>query len=128
MNRMRNPPAVAPPGGRYSHAVEVPANARLLYISGQIGAAADGAVPSGIVAQTENCWRNILAILADAGMGIADLVKVTIFLTREADIAAYRDARDRIIGDARPASTLVVCSRLVRPEWLVEVEAVAAKG
>jgi enamine deaminase RidA (YjgF/YER057c/UK114 family) len=128
MNRMRNPAAVAPPGGRYSHAVEVPANARLLYISGQIGAAADGAVPSGIVAQTENCWRNILAILADAGMGIADLVKVTIFLTREEDIAAYRDARDRIIGDARPASTLVVCSRLVRPEWLVEVEAVAAKG
>jgi enamine deaminase RidA (YjgF/YER057c/UK114 family) len=128
MNRMRNPAAVAPPGGRYSHAVEVPANARLLYISGQIGAATDGAVPSGIVAQTENCWRNILAILADAGMGIADLVKVTIFLTREEDIAAYRDARDRIIGDARPASTLVVCSRLVRPEWLVEVEAVAAKG
>jgi len=128
MNRMRNPAAVAPPGGRYSHAVEVPASARLLYISGQIGAAADGAVPSGIVAQTENCWRNILAILADAGMGIADLVKVTIFLTREEDIAAYRDARDRVIGDARPASTLVVCSRLVRPEWLVEVEAVAAKG
>jgi enamine deaminase RidA (YjgF/YER057c/UK114 family) len=128
MNRMRNPAAVAPPGGRYSHAVEVPASARLLYISGQIGAAADGAVPSGIVAQTENCWRNILAILADAGMGIADLVKVTIFLTREEDIAAYREARDRIIGDARPASTLVVCSRLVRPEWLVEVEAVAAKG
>lgn len=128
MNRMRNPAAVAPPGGRYSHAVEVPASARLLYISGQIGAAADGAVPSGIVAQTENCWRNILAILADAGMGIADLVKVTIFLTREEDIAAYREARDRIVGDARPASTLVVCSRLVRPEWLVEVEAVAAKG
>ena len=128
MNRMRNPAAVAPPGGRYTHAIEVPASARLLYISGQIGAAADGAVPSGIVAQTENCWRNILAILADAGMGIADLVKVTIFLTREEDIAAYREARDRIIGDARPASTLVVCSRLVRPEWLVEVEAVAAKG
>ncbi|HZS81551.1 MAG TPA: RidA family protein [Stellaceae bacterium] len=128
MNRTRNAAAVAAPSGRYSHAVEVPPNARWLYISGQIGTAPDGSVPTGIVAQTENCWRNIKAILADAGMDVGDIVKVTIFLTREEDIAAYREARDRIIGEARPASTLVVVSRLVRPEWLVEVEAVAAKA
>ncbi len=128
MNRTRNAAAVAAPSGRYSHSVEVPPNARWLYISGQIGTAPDGSVPTGIVAQTENCWRNIKAILADAGMDVGDIVKVTIFLTREEDIAAYREARDRIIGEARPASTLVVVSRLVRPEWLVEVEAVAAKA
>ncbi len=128
MNRIHNPKTVAPPGGRYSHAIEVPPSARWLHISGQIGTAPDGTVPAGIAAQVENVWRNLTAILADAGMGIADLVKVTVFLTRDQDIAAYREARDRIIGDTRPASTLVVISRLVRPDLLVEVEAVAAKA
>jgi 2-iminobutanoate/2-iminopropanoate deaminase len=128
MNTIRNPAEVAPPAGRYSHAIEVPPGARLLYISGQVGTAPDGRVPPDLPGQTENCWRNIRAILADAGMSIGDLVKVTIFLTRAEDIGPYREARDRIIGEARPASTLVVVSRLVRPEWLVEIEAVAARA
>src|SRR5690242_3430005 len=128
MNVKRNTATVAPPGGRYTHAIEVPPNARWLCISGQIGTAPDGSVPSDFGAQVENCWKNLLAILADAGMGLDDLVKVTVFLTRHENVAAYREARDRIIGDARPASTLVVVSSLVRPEWLCEIEAVAAKA
>jgi 2-iminobutanoate/2-iminopropanoate deaminase len=128
MNVKRNPVTVAPPGGRYTHAIEVPPNARWLHISGQVGTAPDGTVPKEFGAQVENCWKNLLAILADAGMGLDDLVKVTIFLTRHENVAGYREARDRIIGDARPASTLVVISSLVRPEWLCEIEAVAAKA
>lgn len=128
MNVQRNPSSVAPPGGRYTHAIEVPPNARWLHISGQVGTAPDGTVPAEFGAQVENCWRNILAILADAGMGIEDLVKVTVFLTRHENVGPYREARDRIIGDARPASTLVVVTSLVRPEWLCEIEAVAAKA
>jgi 2-iminobutanoate/2-iminopropanoate deaminase len=128
MNKIHNPAKVAPPGGRYSHGVEVPANARWLHISGQVGTAPDGSVPKDVTAQVENCWRNIGAILADAGMGFADIVKGSVFLTSGDDIAAYREARDRIVGDHRPASTLVVVTRLVRPEWLVEIEAVAAKA
>jgi 2-iminobutanoate/2-iminopropanoate deaminase len=123
----RNPETVAPPSGQYTHAIEVPANARTLYVSGQIGAAQDGSVPAEFGPQVENCWRNIRAILADAGMGIEDLVKVTVFLTRAENIPRYREARDRIMGAARPASTLVVVSSLVRPEWLCEIEAVAAR-
>jgi enamine deaminase RidA (YjgF/YER057c/UK114 family) len=128
VNVKRNPAKVAPPDGRYTHAIEVPAGARWLHVSGQIGTAPDGAVPSGFDAQVENCWRNLLAILADAEMGLDDLVKVTVFLTRHENVAAYREARDRVIGDARPASTLVVVTSLVRPEWLCEIEAVAAKS
>lgn len=127
MNIKRNPSKIAPPSGRYAHSVEVPANARWLHISGQIGAAPDGSVPAEIGPQVENCWRNLLAILADANMSIDDVVKVTVFLTRAENIPAYREARDRVMGDARPASTLVVVSQLVRPEWLCEVEAIAAK-
>jgi 2-iminobutanoate/2-iminopropanoate deaminase len=128
MNRPYNPTAIAPPLGRYSHAIEVPPNARWLFLSGQVGTAPDGTVPADIGSQVENCWRNILAILAEARMAIGDVVKVTVLLTREQDIAVYREARDRIIGDARPASTLMVVSRLASPALLVEVEATAAKA
>ena len=61
-------------------------------------------------------------------MSLADVVKITVFLTGEDDIAGFRAARDRMIGEALPASTLVVVSRLVRPEWRVEIEALAAKA
>lgn len=128
MNTRHNPQAIAPPAGKYTHGIASPAGACWLHISGQIGNAADGSVPPELESQVENCWTNVRAILADAGMGMDDLVKVTVFLTKAEHIVAYRAARDRILGDARPASTLVVVSALVRPEWLCEVEAIAAKG
>ena len=128
MNRKLNPSSIAPPGGHYTHAIEVPPGARWLVVSGQVGVAPDGSTPEDIGGQTENCFRNIAAILADAGMSLADVVKITVFLTREDDIAGFRAARDRMIVEARPASTLVVVSQLVRPEWRVEIEALAAKA
>jgi 2-iminobutanoate/2-iminopropanoate deaminase len=128
MNKKHNPTTIAAPVGAYTHGIEVPAGARWLAVSGQIGAARDGSVPAGIEAQAENAWRNIKAILEDAGMGLGDIVKVTIFLTRAENIPAYRAARDRVMGDARPASTLVVISSLVKPELLVEIEAWAARA
>jgi enamine deaminase RidA (YjgF/YER057c/UK114 family) len=63
-----SPQNVAEPFGPYSHAVEVPEGSRLLYISGEVGVLTHGTVPDGIEAQAEACWRNIIAILADAGM------------------------------------------------------------
>jgi 2-iminobutanoate/2-iminopropanoate deaminase len=128
MNRKYNPSTIAPPAGRYTHGIEVPAGARWLHVSGQVGRAPDGSTPNTIGGQTENCFRNISAILAEAGMSFADVVKVTVLLTRDSDIAGFREARDRVIGDARPASTLLVVSRLAQPEWLVEIEAIAAKS
>jgi 2-iminobutanoate/2-iminopropanoate deaminase len=128
MNVKRNPGTIAPPAGLYTHGIEVPPDSRWLAISGQVGTGSDGKVPAEFDRQVENVWRNIMAILQDAGMGLEDVVKVTVFLTRASDIPAYRAVRDRITGDARPASTLVVVSSLVRPEWLVEVEAWAARS
>ena len=77
MNIRHTPGSVAAPFGPYSHAVEVPEGSRLLYISGEVGVLPDGTVPNGIEAQAEACWRNIIAILADAGMTVGDLVKIT---------------------------------------------------
>lgn len=123
-----NPSTVAAPTGPFSHGVETPPNARWLHISGQIGIAPDGKVPAEFEAQAEQCWRNIKAVLAAAGMGVENLVKCTHFLTRAEDVATYGKVRARQLGEARPASTLLVISALARPGLLVEVEAVAAKA
>src|ERR1700726_5040401 len=102
MNIGRTPASVAAPFRPYSHAVEVPEGSRLLYISGEGGVRPDGTVPEGIEAQAEACWRNIIAILADAGMDVGDLVKITTYLVRPEDIAAAGAARAKHFGDARP--------------------------
>lgn len=126
--KIYNPAAVAKPVGPYSHGVEVPDTARWLHIAGQIGIAADGSLAPDLEGQADQCWRNIKAILAEAGMGIEHLVKVTHFLTRAENVAAYGAVRARHLGEARPASTLLVVHALARPDLLVEVEAVAAKA
>ena len=112
----------------YSHGIEVPPNARWLYISGQVGADRDGKPHEGVEAQTRQALENIKAILASAGMSLADVVKMTSYLIDEKDIDAFRKARLQQLGDHRPASTLVVARRLAQPAWLVEIEAVAAKA
>ena len=126
MNIRHTPGTVAAPFGPYSHAVEVPEGSRLLYISGEVGVLPDGTVPEGIEAQAEACWRNITAILADAGMGVGDLVKITTYLVRPEDVAAAGAARAKHFGDARPGSATIIVKALVAPQWLIEIEAVAA--
>lgn len=123
-----SPATVAAPSGPYSHAVEIPASARVLHLSGQVGVAPDGTVPADFEGQAAQCWKNIKAILAAAGMGVEDLVKCTHFITNADNVAAYGRVRARELGEARPASTLLVISALARPNLLVEVEAIAAKG
>lgn len=125
--KIHNPNTVAAPGGPYSHGIESAPNARWLHVAGQIGIAADGSTPTDFENQADQCWRNVKAVLAAAGMSVENLVKVTHFLTRKEDVAAYGKIRARHLGDARPASTLLVISALARPGLLVEVEAIAAK-
>ena len=126
MNIQHTPHTVAAPFGPYSHAVEVPEGSRLLYISGEVGVLPDGTVPEGIEAQAEACWRNLIAILADAGMEVGDLVKITTYLVRPEDVAAAGAARAKHFGAARPGSATIIVKALVAPQWLIEIEAVAA--
>ena len=106
----------------------MPPGARWLHVAGQTGVRPDGSVPSTIEEQTEVVWQNILAVLADAGMGIGDVVKITSFLTRHEHFPRFAQVRAKFLGSHRPASTLLVISSLARPEFLVEVEAIAAKA
>jgi 2-iminobutanoate/2-iminopropanoate deaminase len=113
--------------GRYSDSVEVSGNVRWLYTSGTPGLGIDGTLPSDVAGQAEIAWQHIVTMLAMAGMTVQDLVKVTQYLLRPGDIPAYVSVRSRFLGDARPASMLLVVPQLVKPEYLLEVEAVAAK-
>jgi 2-iminobutanoate/2-iminopropanoate deaminase len=114
--------------GTYSDAVEVPANARWLITAGTPGLSAGGKVPPDFGAQAELAWSHIVAMLERAGMTVHDLVKVTQYLVRSSDIAAYAEVRARHLGSARPASLLLIVPGLVRPEFLLEIEACAVKA
>lgn len=114
--------------GTYSDAIEVGPNLRWLLTSGTPGLATDGDLPKDISGQTELAWKHVISMLERAGMTVADIVKVTQYLTRAEDIAAYGKVRTRFLGDVRPAAMLLVIPQLVRPEFLVEVEIVAAKA
>lgn len=113
--------------GTYSDAVELPSSARVLYSSGTPGLDAAGQLPDGFEEQAELAWRNIEAILAEAGMGVGNIVRLNQYLTRRDDLDAYRAIRARHLGDARPASTLLLVGELIWPEMLIEIEVVAAK-
>jgi 2-iminobutanoate/2-iminopropanoate deaminase len=128
MNKAMNPSTVAPPLGRYSHSIAIPANSRIVMVSGQVGIGPDGRLKEGAEAQTEQACRNIVAILEANGMGIGDLVKINTYMVDLQDLAGVRAGRTRVFGDAAPASTLAVIKSLVGPQYLVEIEAMAAKA
>jgi enamine deaminase RidA (YjgF/YER057c/UK114 family) len=114
--------------GAYSDAVEVPPNARWLFTAGTPGLALDGSLPNDITGQAELAWTHVMAMLERAGMTVKDLVKVTHYLLHASDIPAYVKVRARFLGDARPASMLLVVPQLVRPGFLLEIEAYAARS
>ncbi len=125
--KFHNPKSVSF-SGKYSLGAEVPAGARLLHVSGQVGVDSRGKLLDGIDKQCAQAWKNVGAVLKSAGMGYRDIVKVTVFLTDSRFIGAYRTARDKFIENGPyPASTLLIVQGLADPGMLVEVEAVAAK-
>jgi enamine deaminase RidA (YjgF/YER057c/UK114 family) len=114
--------------GAYSDALKVSAGSRWLFTSGTPGLAASGALPDDVSGQAELAWQHIVHLLREADMTVADIVKATHYLTRAEDIPAYVQVRSRFLREARPASMLLVIPQLVRPEFLVEIEVVAARG
>jgi enamine deaminase RidA (YjgF/YER057c/UK114 family) len=128
MKRPIAPPSIRPPFARYSHAVEVVSPARLLFASGQLGVAADDTVPDGVEDQAVLCFENIKAILADAGMSFADVVRFSAFVTDRAYFPIYGAVRSRYVDGDAFASTLVIVSGFTRPEFKIEVEVTAARS
>ncbi len=113
--------------GLYSDAIETAPNQRWLFTSGTPGMDAAGKLPADITGQAELAWVHILKMLDAAGMTVNDLVKITQYVIRAEDIPAYAKVRARMLGEARPASMLLVVAALPWPQFLLEIEAVAAR-
>ncbi|WP_367192607.1 RidA family protein [Amorphus sp. 3PC139-8] len=120
------PETIRAPFANYAHGIEVPAGYRLLVCSGQLGATPDDQVPADVEAQAEICFSNIVEILKSAALCADDIVRLNAFVTDRADLAGYMRARDRFVGARAPASTLMIVSGFSRPEFKVEIEALAA--
>ena len=128
--RRLNPPNLGPPTG-YSQVVEVQAS-RIVFIAGQTALDREGALvgKDDFAAQAEQVFRNLAVALEAVGCTAANLVKLTVFLRDMDNLRAYREARNRFFATvsppAAPAITLVEVSKLYGPEFLIEIEAVAA--
>ena len=123
-----NPPAIHPPFARYAHGVLVPAGADTLFCSGQLGISPDAAIPPDVEGQAAICFDAIAAILAEAGMGLGDLVRLNAYVTGRQHLSGYMEVRDRYVASPPPASTLMIVSGFARPEFVVEIEAIAARA
>ncbi len=121
------------PVGLYSHAVPLPPGSTLLCVSGQLSVDATGAsiAPDDFDAQMEQVFANLATVLAAAGITMSEVVKMTTYLVDPDHIDDFYRVREGLFADVfpdgtYPGNTLLVVQRLVRPEFLIEVEALAA--
>lgn len=126
MHKPLSPSSIHPAFSRYSLGVEVSSRSRYVFCSGQIGIKADGSIPADCSGQTRVCFDNIAAVLAEAGMGFGDVVKLNAFVTGREHLAEYMKVRNELFPEPFPASTLMIVSGFARPEFVVEIEAIAA--
>lgn len=129
MNLEVTPATIAPPAANYAHAILSEGAARLLHTSGVVPTAPDGSVPDSIAEQAEVVWSSIAALLAAAGMTVADIVSLTTYVVAAelGSLGGVMAARDRALGGHRAASTLVTVPALARPAWKLEIAVVAAQ-
>ena len=128
MKRPLNPAGIRAPFGRYSHGIAVSGASAFVFCSGQLGLKPGDMLPPTVAGQAEVCFENIAAILAEAGLTFADVVRINAYVTNREHMKDYMAVRDRYVSEPLPASTLMVVAGFTRPEFLVEVEVTAAKG
>jgi 2-iminobutanoate/2-iminopropanoate deaminase len=129
-----NPAGLGAPVGKYSH-VSQATGGRLVFVAGQVAVDETGALvgEEDIDLQVRQVYHNVGTALDGAGAGWGDVVKMTTYLTSETYIERFYAVREELFSDffpsaAYPPNTLLVVSRLVRPEFLVEIEATAVCG
>ena len=120
-----DPAALPEASGNYTHGTLVTGARRTVYVSGQVPwGDDDGRVPPEFADQCRLTWRNVLAVLTEAGMGVENLAKVTTYLSDR----AYREENSRIrqemLGDHTPALTIIITD-IYAEDWLLEIEAIA---
>ena len=102
------------------------AHGPLLFISGQVPVGAGGSVAENdITAQTHAVLDRIEALLAEHDLTLANVVRITTFLTRIEDLAGVRQVLSGRLPDPKPASTLAQVTALIDPRFLIEIDAIA---
>ncbi len=113
----------------YTHVVSVENPSKILYLSGQIARNQKGELvgKDDLEAQTRQVYQNLHTLLKNQGASFKDVVKQNIYTTRPSEIQTIRNVRDEFLGDRKlPASTLVVVAALASPDFLIEIEMIAA--
>lgn len=125
--KRHNPAGVGTPFSTYTHGVEVDEPVRFLFGAGQVGVGADGTVGETIEEQARLVWHNITEILASAEMEITDIVQLNMLLLDPADRDMASAVRTEVLGEHRPATTLMYVVGLAGTEWRIEVDFIAAR-
>ena len=126
MHKPLSPSGIHPPFSNYSNGIEIVSRSRLVLCSGQLGIAADATIPGDVEGQTKLCFDNIRAILAEAGMGLNHVIKLNAFVTAREHMKPYMEVRNALFAEPYPASTLMIVGGFSRPDFFVEIEAIAA--
>jgi enamine deaminase RidA (YjgF/YER057c/UK114 family) len=132
MPKTVTPKAFGAPLGMYSHGMIAPGG-QIVVVAGQVGMGQEGQVAGGdVVAQTKQALDNVRAVVEAAGCAMRDVVRLQTFLTHAGDIDGFLKARAEVFpryfpDGVYPPNTLLIVSRLVKPELLVEIEAMAVK-
>lgn len=114
------------PLSSYAQGIEVAPGSRIVHVSGQVGVALTGEIPTDPARQHQLAWDNALAVLAAAGMDHTHIVDAHVYITDRAHLGIYREARDRMLKGHKPAATLLVVAGLADERLVVEVDLVAA--
>ena len=126
MNRNIQTDKAPPSFSHYAQAVEVPANARTVYVSGQVGAELDGSVPDDMAKQHELAWKNVFAILNETGMSKTDIVDVFAIVTTRDGVKTFREVRDKMF-EGHLASSTIMIGGLASADWKIEIAVRAAR-
>ena len=128
ITRYRTNPAFVSDAALYSDGAAIEGHPRVLHTSGQVGIRADGSTSPDFAEQRDQALANLIALLAAANMEPQNVVKLTCFVVGHRPLAPLYEARRRFLPNVGPASTTIIVQGLAAPEWLVEIEAIAAAG
>ena len=120
-----NPPTVMPPQGGYSQGIQA---GDLIFVAGQVGVDAHGKPTgdAGMAAQTRQAIANIVAVLAEAGATLVDVVSATVYVKDFSQYEVFDRVWQECFGTHRPARATVQ-AELVHPALLVEIQAIAVR-
>ena len=127
MPRVIAPADVAKPASAYAQGIVHSGAAERLLIAGQIGITPDGTMLDGAEAQMVQAWKNLFAVLREAGFERRHLVRLTVYVTDAKLIGLYRSVRDRMLEGHLVAMTFLVVQALASPQLVFEVDGEAVK-